>query len=327
MFTVRARRSWRTGATGSVKVLRRKTRKPCSPFSPLYELWPMRKPIISALVLTGLVALVLAFFFWPRPGRQIQFASYGKSYDAKPDLASVERQFPMQRSDRERLMPHDLKAINQEQLDQLYARLTAGTIPDGLFDGALLQPEGAPLDRIADAVGGLKGLALKFKRRNLGILVNVLWHGKVFERNERVARNRIEDLTVLRPLVGGDWKEAPQATVGGRNAWLLFPAKVYCGQGLLDGRRESIVVDYAFADEIVGYHETPDFLASRQGFSVRDELRMIRPGFYLGRAYLSRIFALNFTLYNDAIARREVKTFARGGVQEDCWVGTQQPGV
>ena len=287
----------------------------------------MRKLIISALFLTGVIAIILLVVFGPRRARQIQFASYGKSYDAKPELASVERQVPVQRSDRERLMPHDLKAFNQEQLDQLYARLTAGPIPDGLFDGALLQPQGAPLDRIADAVGGLKGLALKFKRRNLGILVNVLWHGKVFERNERVVRNRIEDLTVLRPLVGGDWKEAPQAKVEGRNAWLMFPAKVYCGQSLLDGRRESTIVDYAFADEIAGYRETPDFLASRHGFSVRDELRMIRPGFYLGRAYLNRIFALNFTLYNDAIARREVKKFARGDVQEDCWVGTQQPGV
>ena len=287
----------------------------------------MRKLFISSLALTGVVSIVLVSFFWPRPGRQIQFASYGKSYDAKPDLASVERQFPIQRADRQRLMPHDLKAFNQEQLDQLYARLTAGTIPDGLFDGTLLQPEGAPLDRIAEAVGGRKGLALKFKRRNLGILVNVLWHGKVFERNERVVRNRIEDLTVLRPLVGGGWKERPQTTVEGRNAWLLFPAKVYCGQSLLDGRRESTIVDYAFADEIAGYRETPDFLASRHGFSVRDELRMIRPGFYLGRAYLNRIFALNFTLYNDAIARREVEKFAHGDVQGDCWIGTQQPGV
>ena len=287
----------------------------------------MRKLIISALVLTGMVVIVLLFVFWPQPARRIQFAAYGKSYDEKPDLASVERQFPVERVDRERLRPQDLKIFNQEQLDQLYARLTAGPIPDGLFDGALLQPQGAPMDRIADAIGGLKGLALKFKRRNLGILVNVLWQGKVFERNERVVRNRIEDLALLRPLIGGDWKEIPQTKVEGKNAWLLFPAKLYCGQSLLDGRRESVIVDYTFGDEIEGYRETPDFLAGRHGFNVRDELRMIRPGFYLGRAYLDRIFALNFTLYDDAIARREVKNFAHGNVKEDCWVGTQQPGV
>jgi hypothetical protein len=33
---------------------------------------------------------------------------------------------------------------------------------------------------------------------------------------------------------------------------------------------------------------------------VRDEIRMIRPGLYLGRAYLDRGFALNFTLYDKA---------------------------
>ena len=33
---------------------------------------------------------------------------------------------------------------------------------------------------------------------------------------------------------------------------------------------------------------------------MRDEIRMIRPGLYLGRAYLDRGFALNFTLYDKA---------------------------
>jgi hypothetical protein len=287
----------------------------------------MRKLIISALVLTSMVVIILAVVFWPRAERRLQFVAYGNSYDEKPDLALVERQFPVQRADREPLMPKDLKTFNQEQLDQLYARLTAGPLPDGLLDGAVLQPQGAPMDRIADAIGGLKGLAVKFKRRNLGILVNVLWKGKVFDRNERIVRNRIEDLAVLRSLIGGDWKEVPKTKANSKEAWLLFPAKLYCGQSLLDGRRESIIIDYAFGDEIEGYRETPDFLAGRRGFNVRDEVRMIRPGFYLGRAYLNRIFALNFTLYNEDTARRAMKNFAHGDSKEDCWVGTQQPGV
>jgi hypothetical protein len=40
---------------------------------------------------------------------------------------------------------------------------------------------------------------------------------------------------------------------------------------------------------------------------VRDEIRMIRPGFYLGRAYLDRGFALNFTLYDKATDDRRAK--------------------
>ena len=31
-----------------------------------------------------------------------------------------------------------------------------------------------------------------------------------------------------------------------RQAWLLFPAKVHCGQSLLDARRESIVIDHNY---------------------------------------------------------------------------------
>ena len=49
----------------------------------------------------------------------------------------------------------------------------------------------------------------------------------------------------------------------------------------------------------------PDFLAGRDGLAVRDEIRMVRPGFYLGRAYLGKVFLLNFTLYNKAIAERD----------------------
>jgi hypothetical protein len=105
----------------------------------------------------------------------------------------------------------------------------------------------------------------------------------------------------------------------------LFPAKLYCGQSLLDGRRESIIIDYAFTDDIDGYRELPDFLAGRRGFKVRDEIRMVRPGFYLGRAYMDRVFVLNFVLYNKEIAERDTDAYIKTGkVDEDCWPGTQQ---
>jgi len=58
---------------------------------------------------------------------------------------------------------------------------------------------------------------------------------------------------------------------------------------------------------------------------VRDEIRTIRPGFYLGRAYLDRGFALNFTLYDKATDERARENFVNTGqVQEDCWPGTQK---
>ena len=109
------------------------------------------------------------------------------------------------------------------------------------------------------------------------------------------------------------------------DVWLLFPAKLYCGQSLLDGRRESVIIDYAYNDEIPGYQEHPDALAGRNGLRIRDEIRMIRPGFYLGRAYANKIFLLNFILYNSAVADAGLEGFTRGdAVAEDCWPGEQE---
>jgi hypothetical protein len=157
------------------------------------------------------------------------------------------------------------------------------------------------------------------------LIGKTLWKGKVFYRDERLLRNRIEDLSLLKPLIDGDLSELPKITVNGRDQWLLFPARLYCGQSLLDSRRESVIIDYAFTDELPGYHERPDYLAGRNGFQVRDEIRMVRPGFYLGRAYLGRVFLLNFTLYNKEIADRDGGGFLQTGqVAEDCWPGEQR---
>jgi hypothetical protein len=51
---------------------------------------------------------------------------------------------------------------------------------------------------------------------------------------------------------------------------------------------------------------------------------MIRPGFYLGRAYADRAFLLNFTLTNGEIAARDGDAFVKTGkAPQDCWTGTQ----
>ena len=85
-----------------------------------------------------------------------------------------------------------------------------------------------------------------------------------------------------------------------------------------------MIIDYFFTDEIPGYRRKPDFLAGRDGLAVRDEIRMVRPGFYLGRAYAGKVFLLNFILYNKAIAERDGPAFAASGrATEDCWTGTQ----
>lgn len=281
---------------------------------------------MKRIVLIAVVALA-ACGEAPPPG--IKFAAYGPGYASKPDLAQVEHEFPLAPTDLARLTPDNLKAFDQEQIDQIYARLTAGPIPDGPYDGGLFFPKGISGDkRIAEIIGGLPGLAAQVKTEKLELLGKHLWRGKVFYRDERVLRNRIDDTTLLKPLIDGDLSTIPKITVNGKEQWLMFPARLYCGQSLLDSRRESVIIDYFYTDEISGYRERPDYLAGRRGLQVRDEIRMVRPGFYLGRAYLGKIFLLNFTLYNKEIASRDGDAFVKTGrVKEECWPGTQQRAV
>ncbi|MEO8410846.1 MAG: hypothetical protein ABI478_09775 [Propionivibrio sp.] len=254
----------------------------------------------------------------------IAYAPYGKDHPVQLDFAQVDYRYPIATSELAKITPDYLATLEQEQLDQLYARLVAGPIPDGAFDGRILLPRGSSGKfRLSEIVGGFAGTALHLKGLVVEDIGEALWRGKVFFRDERVLRNRIEDLSVLKKigLVEGEPKKMKY---GGKDTWLLFPAKLYCGQSLLDSRRESIIIDYLFTDEIAGYQENPDFLAGRRGLKVRDEIRMIRPGFYLGRAYLDRGFALNFTLYDQATDDRARDDFVKtGAVQQECWPGTQ----
>lgn len=256
----------------------------------------------------------------------IKFAKAGNDYSSKPDFAKVEYRYPLAPVELGKLTPRNIANFSQEEVDQIYARLTAGPIPEGAFDGGLFFPKNSQGDRrIAEIVGGLPGLAVELQAQKLEIVGRHLWRGKVFYRDERLLRNRIEDLALLKPIVDGDPGTIPTIDVHGKKQWLLFPARLYCGQSLLDSRRESIVIDYAFTDELPGYRERPDYLAGRDGFQIRDEIRMVRPGFYLGRAYAARTFLLNFVLYNEAIAKRDGGEFLKTGqVAEDCWTGTQE---
>jgi len=289
----------------------------------------MRLPTPFRLRATLIVfaAVTLAACSKPEPP-SISFAPYGKDYQSKMDLAQVDYKYPIAPAELAKITPDYLATLEQEQLDQIYARLAAGPIPDGTFDGRILLPRGGSgRFRLSEIVGGFTGTALHLKGLVIEEVGETLWRGKVFFREERVLRNRIEDLALLKKmgLVEGEPKKM---TYQGKETWLLFPAKLYCGQSLLDARRESIIIDYFFTDEIPGYQESPDYLAGRRGLRVRDEIRMIRPGLYLGRAYLDRGFALNFTLYDRVVDEQARAEFVNTGkVQEDCWPGTQARAV
>lgn len=250
------------------------------------------------------------------------------------DFARVEHEFPLSRADRMALTPENLHALSQEEIDQIYARLSAGPIPDGPHRGDLFFARGDSLKtRLGEILGGIGGRLADTKIEVLEHLGRTLWKGKVFYGDERVLRNYIEDLKPLESIID-DPQGLATATVprGGllgyilptTDVWLLFPAKLYCGQSLLDGRRESIIIDYNYADEIDGYRESPDSLAGRGGLRIRDEVRMVRPGFYLGRAYANRMFLLNFTVYDPELAEAGAEAFTAGEpIAEDCWPGEQ----
>lgn len=279
---------------------------------------------MRTFIAAALVAIVVAagIVWWRSSGRPPAVA-----FATEPlDLARIEHEYPLSIAQRESLTPERLKEYSQEQVDQIYARLTAGPIPDGPYDGDLFLPRGTDSEtRLGEIVGGrLKARLASAGVRKTEALGRVLWKGKVFYRNERVLRNRIEDLALLAPLTGGTTEGIQKQSVNGRDTFLLFPAKLYCGQSLLDGRRESVIIDYSFNDELPGYREHPDALGGRKGLRIRDEIRMIRPGFYLGRAYMNRIFGLNFSLYNAEAAAAGRDEFRAGRTPEDCEVGTQR---
>ena len=284
------------------------------------------------LIAVGITVVVLAFMLsaCSKPDPEIEFMAYDKAYDSKPFFARVDHLYPLTDTVEARqqlagVTPEYLASLDQEQVDQIYARLTSGPIPDGAYEGDLFFAKGGSGKlRAAEIVGGLKGFAVRVKGKKLETLGKVLWKGKVFYRDEGVLRNRIEDLAILAPVID-DPLSVPKIDVDHRDAWLLFPARLYCGQSLLDGRRESVIIDYAFSDDISGYREKPDYLASRRGFQVRDEIRMIRPGFYLGRAYLGGAFALNFTLHNEQVANASLEDWIQTGeTDEGCWTGNQR---
>jgi hypothetical protein len=276
----------------------------------------MKGKAITVLLIVGALG-VTAWWMRSRPV-DVTFATAGM------DFARLEHELPLSTAERESLTPERLANYSQEEVDQIYGRLTAGPIPDGAYDGDLFFPRGTDGEtRLGEIIEG----RLQARLASLGVrktesLGRLLWKGKVFYRDQRLLRNRIEDLAILAPITGGNTDGIEKLTVNGRDTFLLFPAKLYCGQSLLDGRRESVIIDYAFTDELPGYREAPDALGGRNGVRIRDEIRMVRPGFYLGRAYLKGVFGLNFTLINHDVETAGRSDFRAGRIAEDCWTGT-----
>jgi hypothetical protein len=230
------------------------------------------------------------------------------------DFDALEDRYPLGVADLQRLDPQNIEAFDQDRIDQIYARLEAGPIPDGPYRGSFFFAEGGNFRSIADVLGGLRGRAMDLKLDALTRLGEMLWQGKVFYRQPGELRNIIDNEQVVGALFGVGVNEMRTDVVFGERVALLFPAKLYVGDSQFDPRRPSVIIDYADTATIDGYIEKIDRLVGKDGLMIRDEIRMVRPGFYLGRAYFGTLFGLNFTLYNEDVARAETADWAaRGG--------------
>jgi hypothetical protein len=240
---------------------------------------------------------------------QIKFAPPGT------DTPRLRTEFPLSDVERAALTPENIRALTQEQVDQIYKRLSAGRMPDGPFRGDLFFPRDQDGNaRLGDLIQGEQGVLAHLASLRIESLGRAFWRGKVFFRKEGILRNRIEELSVLKPLID-DADSIPRLTFDGQTTWLLFPARLSCGDSRLDTTRRSVVIDYAEGPKIEGYRDVPDKLAGPEGLSIRDEVRIVRPGFYLGRAYFRGRFGLNFTLLDPAGASAPPTPAT---VQEDC---------
>jgi hypothetical protein len=211
-----------------------------------------------------------------------------------------------------------LAAMTSEQLDVLYARSTSGPIPHGFYGGSVMIPP----DRGLEVVKPILGFAASTNA--IKKIAEQLWAGKFFDRNIKFLQNRI--------LLDAGFLGIPKK-INDHN--MLFPAKLYCGQSLFDSRRESIIIDYKYGeadwpmDLPAGFFTEVDrralnWIAGPKGLLVRDEIRMVNPGLYLGRAYLQGVFGLYFILKYDP---------ASGGTNpnelvqqhgDECWIGHQR---
>jgi len=251
---------------------------------------------LMVLVVLAVVTLII----WKsqqKPKEEVSIP-FGPSGVGALDFDTLEAQYPLSPADLERLNPENIESFNQHQIDQIYARVSAGPIPDGPYEGSFFFAEGSQFRNTADIMGGLRGIGIDM---NLDILTKVgelFWQGKVFYLDKLELRNIIDKELLISALFGVSRDEMRIEEVLGDEVALLFPAKLYTGDSQFDPRRPSVIIDYAETASIDGYIEKIDRLGGKDGLMIRDEIRMLRPGFYLGRAYFGTLFGLNFTLFN-----------------------------
>ncbi|WP_367849657.1 hypothetical protein [Rhodoferax sp. WC2427] len=136
---------------------------------------------------------------------------------------------------------HQLLAMSQTELDDLFRASPAGDIPDGGAEGTAIIAPGT-----------------KYTHSIASIINHFGWQGKVFDAQKGSLKNKVLPFGI-------------EAVV----------ARVYKDDSWFDGK-ECIVLDYSDTSVLAHY--------------IRDEIRLIGPGFYLGKVYWGKERLIDFCL-------------------------------
>lgn len=297
-----------------------------------------------------LFAILVFFGFWNAKA-QSQFVTYEKDfsgrnitflkkavgtaedfsasdYKQKPDPALLQNEYRLNNLQRQAIKPEDFQKLTQEEIDQIYIRLSSGSIQPGKYKGLVVQ-KGELIQKAKKIMLSKFSDIANFGRHFCGsneskdqikdqdfveCLAEMAWKGKqIYEPDRQTGEVKLLNAIskkvgvalkiALVPFFKGldpkNWLWRTTDDFFGESKFMLFPAQVYCGQSLFDHRRESILIDYAWGREVSSnFIKKIEEIAGRGFLNIRDEIRMVRPGLYLGRAYSNKIFLLNFVLYN-----------------------------
>ena len=136
---------------------------------------------------------------------------------------------------------HQLLAMSQTELDDLFRASPAGDIPNGSAEGTAIIAPGT-----------------KYSMAIAQVINRFGWQGKVFDAEKGVLKNRVSAF-----------------------GFEAIVAKVYKTPSWLDNK-ECIVLDYSETSLVAHY--------------IRDEIRLIGPGFYLGKVYWAKDRLIDFCL-------------------------------
>ena len=294
----------------------------------------MKKILISSILLLSHISFA-DYTVNLTAGGKIRFAGIAGTsaslYSQKMDIRQLQKTLPLSMDERQNLMPADLEKMSQEEIDQVYLRLSSGTMPEGDYKTSVL------------IKGELETKLIKFARNNsfilkalnsgtsaicsavnagsdsLKCLAEFIWNGKKFyplnadgeiEQRNAVDKAPAYSLTQFLDFHFTAGLKYDQQNFFGSNKYMMFPAHVFCGESMVDQTRESIVADYMFGNDFTqrGFNPKVDGLAGRNGLKIRDEIRMVRPGFYIGRAYGNKVFLLTFSMYNPDLLNQKIVT-------------------